>query len=96
MDGELGEKLRQILGDKDAMEKISAIASGLNRPPPVTDTGAPAPAIPAPQSYGGGKTAFIASLRPILREEKRKKLDTLQTALTLAELFGSYKKHRTE
>ena len=90
MDGELGEKLRQILGDKDAMEKISAIASGLNRPPPAT------PAVPAPQSYGGGKTAFIASLRPILREEKRKKLDTLQTALTLAELFGSYKKHRTE
>ncbi len=91
MDGDIGEKLKNILADKDAMEKIASFASGLNKPSPAAETGAP-----ALSPYRDDKTAFLNALRPILREEKRKKLDTLQTALTLAELFGSYKKHRTE
>lgn len=97
MDGDIGEKLKNILADKDAMEKIASFASGLNKPSPDAAPGAAAAVTGPPASpYRDDRTAFIGSLRPLLREEKRKKLDTLQTALTLAELFGSYKKHRTE
>jgi len=89
MDGDLGEKIRQILGDKDAMEKISSIASGLGKPLPG--------ASPAPQALPKSeKAALLAALRPLLREEKRSKIDAMQTALTLAALFENYKKHSTE
>ncbi|MBO4500739.1 MAG: hypothetical protein J5760_00755 [Clostridia bacterium] len=96
MDGDLGEKLRQILGDKDAMEKISAIASGLGAPDAEK---APPPAqsekthIPPVKN---DKAAFLTSLKPLLREEKRKKIDALQTALMLANVFAGYKNRKTE
>ena len=91
MDGDLGEKIRQILGDKDAMEKITSIASGLGKPLTAQNASPAAPVLPKNE-----KAALLAALRPLLREEKRSKIDAMQTALTLAALFESYKKHSTE
>ncbi len=96
MDGDLGEKLRQILGDKDAMEKISAIASGLGAPNAEKATEPSQSEKVSFPPVKNDKTAFLASLKPLLREEKRKKIDALQTALMLANVFAGYKNRKTE
>ncbi len=93
MDGGFGEKLNTILSDTETMEKISRIASGLS-----SDAAEPEKSMPdggkPPEVFPrlSGKAAFISALRPMLREEKRKKLDSLQTALTVAEMFGKSRK----
>ena len=93
MDGGFGEKLNAVLSDPEAMEKITRIASGISQngtqndaQPKNTEN------ISNPMSARSGKAAFISSLRPMLREDKRKKLDSLQTALIIAEMFGDHKK----
>ncbi len=92
MDGDFGGKLRQILGDAEAMEKISAIASGLQNGSAPAEKPRPAEIQPVRDD----RAALLSALRPLLREEKRKKLDALQTALAFATMIGSYKKQKTE
>lgn len=124
MDSGLGDKIREILSDPQAMDKIMQIVSGLttqqSQPqPPNNDyqPSTPASSTPAgavnplsalssltskPQDtlsalspvLGGSdkRLALLNSLRPLLREEKRHKLDSLKTALTLASVIGNIKK----
>ena len=98
MDGDFGAKLRRILGDAEAMEKISAIASGLQKNDPAAQPDAPptAASAPVPAPVRDDRAAFLAALKPLLKEEKQKKIDDLQTALTVAAMIGHYKKHKTE
>ena len=97
MDNSFAEKLNAVLSDPEAMEKITKIASGLSASQATESVQTSLPSakpenIPLLSKQLSGKAAFISSLRPMLREEKRKKLDSLQTALTLAEMFGKTKK----
>lgn len=93
MDGGFGEKLNTILSDAETMEKISRIASGLSEGSAENKNALPDGGKPfAENPLISGKAAFISALRPMLREEKRKKLDSLQTALTVAEMFGKSRK----
>ncbi len=124
MDSGLGDKIREILSDPQAMDKIMQIVSGLttqqNQPQPPNNgyqPSTPASSTPAgavnplsalssltskPQDtlsalspvLGGSdkRLALLNSLRPLLREEKRHKLDSLKTALTLASVIGNIKK----
>ncbi|MGI6716202.1 MAG: hypothetical protein ACOX3X_03265 [Eubacteriales bacterium] len=124
MDSGLGDKIREILSDPQAMDKIMQIVSGLttqqSQPQPPNNgyqTSTPASSTPAgavnplsalssltskPQDtlsalspvLGGSdkRLALLNSLRPLLREEKRHKLDSLKTALTLASVIGNIKK----
>ncbi|MFA6730531.1 MAG: hypothetical protein WCR95_06010 [Eubacteriales bacterium] len=122
MDGGLGDKIREILNDPEAMGKIMQIASGLapskegqgeNMQPggqpgghaggqgggekPVSALGSLAQTISPLGALGGGMTgdrriALLSSLRPLLKEEKRQKLDNIKTAFTIANLLGNYKK----
>ncbi len=99
MDNGFGEKLNAVLSDPEAMEKITRIASGLSSNGENADRTAGMPQLrteSVPQSKQlSGKAAFISSLRPMLREDKRKKLDSLQTALMVAEMFGKNQKRET-
>ncbi len=114
MDGGLGDKIREILNDPEAMGKIMQIASGLapskegqgeNPQPggqgggekPVSALGSLAQTISPLGALGGGMTgdrriALLSSLRPLIKEEKRQKLDNIKTAFTIANLLGNYKK----
>jgi hypothetical protein len=124
MDSGLGDKIREILSDPQAMDKIMQIVSGLttqqSQPQPPNNgyqPSTPASSTPAgavnplsalssltskPQDtlsalspvLGGSdkRLALLNSLRPLLREEKRHKLDSLKTALTLASVIGNIKK----
>ncbi|MDD4125106.1 MAG: hypothetical protein PHW77_05205 [Eubacteriales bacterium] len=126
MDSGLGDKIREILGDPQAMEKIMQIVSGLSPPQgttqtqPGADTSSSVPTSAAPPSLGNissalsaltGKSgldslaalsptaasgdrriALLSTLRPLLREEKRQKLDNLKTAFTIANVLGNFKK----
>ncbi|NLN55528.1 MAG: hypothetical protein GX148_04410 [Clostridiales bacterium] len=124
MDSGLGDKLRDILNDPAAMEKIMQIVSGLSNqqstpafnqnaeytpPPPPPPAGNPSLlsglsgfggksgldslAALAPALGGGDKRlALLSTLRPLLREEKRQKLDNLKTALTIAGIIGNFRK----
>ncbi|MBQ6043458.1 MAG: hypothetical protein IJL41_04885 [Clostridia bacterium] len=96
MESDFGAKLRQILSDAEAMEKISAMASALQSKEQSPAPAPAAPSVPAAQPPRDDRAAFLAALRPLLREEKRHKIDALQNALVFAEILGSYKKHKTE
>ncbi len=128
MDGGLGDKIREILNDPEALAKIAQIASGLSPPQNAAQTFAETPNVQSnPQGgmplggmpqvgmpQGGaasamsalsalsGKTpgnvagdsrfALLSSLRPLLKEDKRKKIDNMKTALTIANILGNFKK----
>lgn len=124
MDSGLGDKIREILSDPQAMDKIMQIVSGLttqqSQPQPPNNgyqPSTPASSTPAgavnplsalssltskPQATlsalspvlgeSDKRLALLNSLRPLLREEKRHKLDSLKTALTLASVIGNIKK----
>ena len=100
MDGDLTEKIRRFLSDPGAAEKIAAVAGTL-----APQAGQPAASPPAPDSppaelprpaaampLSGGHTALIAALRPLIREDKRPKIDALSRAMTVATLFAGLKK----
>ncbi len=96
MENDFASRLRQILGDAEAMEKISAIAAGLQEKEPYSVPAPVSPPVQAPPQIRDDRAAFLAALKPLLREEKRHKIDALQNALAVASLLGGYKKHKTE
>lgn len=91
MDGEMADKLKEILADEQTMAQIMAIASGISSKNSVSEQAEKPKALPVSLPKADSKTAFIQALRPLIREEKRKKLDSLETALLIASLFGKKK-----
>ena len=104
MDGEFGEKLKSILSDPEAMAKITAIASSLGanskseeptqgeEPSTIPD---PAKAIGAmlnPTAGNDPKIQLLTAVKPLLREEKRDRVDSLVRALTIAAMMKGFRK----
>ncbi|MBQ3229868.1 MAG: hypothetical protein IJO64_02565 [Clostridia bacterium] len=100
MDGDFAEKLKNVLSDPEALSKISAIASGLgaggigtakqseevNAESEQTES-APIQSASVLPAIGDRRIALLSSIKPLLREDKRKKIDSLTRALTLAEMM---------
>lgn len=100
MDDNLTEKIRSLLADPQAVERIAAIAGTLGgssgggetqpRPEPAP---APSPSLPAfAPAPKDPRLDLLHALRPLVAEEKRGRLDDLLRIATVASLFGSLKK----
>ncbi len=108
MDSDFSEKLKSLLSDSDAMSKIMSIASGLGlsdtQSKPVQDsqsteresTAPASEALPAVsqafERQSDPRIALLYSLKPLLREEKRERLDALTRALALASVMKNFRK----
>ena len=94
MEESLSEKLQAILADPDAVAKISAIASSLGSAPPapsVPQTPAPTPS--APLHVGKDpRVELLRALRPLVAEQKQKRIDDLVQIATVASLLGNFGK----
>lgn len=104
LDAEFSEKLRQVLSDPDAMSKITAIASGLGKTEAngaqaqseqsrsaLSDTDKPSlPSLSLQSS--DPRLALLASLKPLIREDRRDRVDALTQALTLASVMKNFRK----
>ena len=80
MDSDFLGKVKTLLADPESLERITAIARGLSAPTPAA---APAGAFARPQSRDSRLT-LLEALKPLLREDKRGKIDSLQRAMTMA------------
>lgn len=80
---DMSDKLGEILNNPDAMSKIMELASGLDRPKPQE-----AP-ITLPKS--DERMELLYALRPLLRENRRARLDSLTRAVSMAQVFGKMK-----
>lgn len=99
MADELSEKIKSLLSDPESLKKVTAIASSLgmtdNSTPPPTEASVPAlsiPSLPAFNSGGNRNTALLHAIKPFLRGEKQSKLESLITAMTVAEIISGMKK----
>lgn len=104
MDDDFRSKLQYVLSDPDALSRIAAIAGSLGAekqasppfPPPEAEEPSPPPEAPPqtrlppkpPSPAPDPRIALLNSLKPLLREEKREKIDALTRALAVASLFG--------
>ena len=105
MDSGLSEKIGSLLADPAAVEKIAAVAKTLglqsgdnvgNASEPVrsgqTDTVVSPPAAITGDGVDIRRARLLAALRPMLRQEKRGKLDAMTRAMTVAGLFSGIKR----
>ena len=105
MDSDFAAKLQTLLSNPDAMSKITAIASSMGMgknetdqstsPEPKTEIASEEPTIPvAMPSFGqtDPRIALLNSIKPLLREEKRGRVDSLLNALTVATMLKAFKK----
>ena len=104
MDGDFASKLKTVLSDPEAMAKISAIASGLGATPreqditdniPKTETTlniSPDIAKNNFLSQNDPHLALLSTLKPLVREEKRDKIDSLIKALAVASMMKNFRK----
>ena len=95
MEENFSEKLQALLADPDAVAKISAIASSLGSTAPsvpsVPQTPAPTPSAPA--SVGKDpRLELLRAIRPLVAEQKRKRIDDLVQIATVASLLGNFGK----
>ncbi len=106
MDSDFASKLQSVLSNPDAMSKITAIASSLGNggsagtqneaqpePPQESETRQafnPISQVALPQS--DHRIALLNSIKPLLREEKRGRVDSLLNALTVASMLKAFKK----
>lgn len=108
MDSDFAEKLKNVLADPETLAKISSIASGLGisqsnsvKPLPPEETAASeeqnikntlqALSPPSLQS-GDPRLALLVSLKPLLREDRRDRVDALAQAITLASVMKNFRK----
>ncbi|MBO5914019.1 MAG: hypothetical protein J6Q72_01600 [Clostridia bacterium] len=106
MDGDFQEKLKTLLSDPEALGKITSVASelGLVGAPvenrreseeigrkPTTESGALG-ALSAFTQPNDPRIALLCSLKPLVREEKRSRLDALTQALTIASLMKNFRR----
>jgi hypothetical protein len=104
LDGDFSEKLKSVLSDPEAMAKITAIASGMGKEKPPeepTQTAVNTNAfggldklnlpIPGAQS-SDPRLALLVSLKPLIREDRRDRVDALAQALTLASVMKNFRK----
>lgn len=106
MEGDFSEKLKAVLSDPEALAKITAIASGLGAgTQPSAPKSEPANAaetsgqsslqnemLPMLSGISDPRLALLTSLKPLLREDKRERIDALAKAISLASLMKNFKK----
>lgn len=102
MDEGMMDKVSALLSDPEMSAKIAAIAGSLapggGAPPqnavrPAEEARPVAEARPA-VSQGGidPRIALLSSIKPLLRQEKRQKMDNLVKAMTLVNMLGGLKR----
>ena len=108
MDSDFASKLQNVLSDPEALAKISAIASSLGGNTNSSSESASAPAAapmsepkqiePISLSAKSAvpqidpRIALLSSLKPLLREEKRGRVDSMLNALTVASMLKTFRK----
>ena len=103
LDADFTEKLKNVLSNPDAMSKIASIASGLTKSDPEIPSTAgessasesnPLPNLPLPafSADSDPRIALLSSIKPLLREDKRSKIDSLTRALMLSSMMKSFRK----
>lgn len=95
MDGDLTEKIRTLLSDPEAASKIAAVAQTLgaspSTPPPAEKEAAPVIS-QKPAVQTNRHAQLMSALRAMVREDKRRKIDSMERAMTVATLFAGFRK----
>lgn len=81
---EMSDKLNEILSNPDAMSKIMELVGGLERPKERQDD-------PIPAVRSDERMELLLALRPLLRENRRSRLDSLTRAVSMAQVIGKMK-----
>lgn len=103
MDNDFASKLQNILSDPAALAKISSIASSLGSSNPAADTSAEQTAedvkpaeipnqLPVSLPQSDPRLALLASVKPLLKQEKQGRVDSLMNALTVAAMLKNFRK----
>ncbi len=103
LDDDFSEKLKAVLSDPEAMAKITAIASGMGKEKPTEEAQGTAPLnafsgldklnLPFPSIQNSDpRLALLVSLKPLIREDRRDRVDALAQALTLASVMKNFRK----
>ena len=97
IDSETAKKVMDILSNPEMLNKISALASGISSPmqPPKTES------VPASISqnlqnvyaptHSDSRADLLLALKPLLKENKRNKVDAIVKALTVTAAVSKIK-----
>lgn len=80
---EMSDKLGEILSNPDAMSKIMELANGFERPKQQEQ--------PIALPRNDERIELLYALRPLLRENRRSRLDSLTKAVSMAQVLGKMK-----
>lgn len=83
---QMTDKLNEILKNPDAMSKIMEIASSFGG-----ERSEKTEELPIMRTEKDDRLELLNALRPLLRERKRARLDSLTKAMTMANLLGKMK-----
>lgn len=104
MDSDFSEKLKSVLSDPSALAKISAIAESMGMggqtakaSPAVNETPEPKPEPTFTQSIlpataADPRLTLLETLKPLLKEEKRGRVDSIERALTVMNVMKTLRK----
>lgn len=95
MDGDLTEKIRTLLSDPEAASKIAAVAQTLGAspsPPPPAEKESAQVFSQKPAVQTNRHAQLMSALRAMVREDKRRKIDSMERAMTVATLFAGFRK----
>lgn len=94
MDDATSQKIAELLKDPETLGKIASVVSNLtqnNSQPISAPTISEAPLFPAITRSPNDKTALLNALKPLIRDEKRPKIDKLINALAIAAVVKEFK-----
>ena len=94
MDDATSQKISELLKNPEMLSKITSVISGLTQnnsqvvsTPAISET----PSFHAIARTPNDKTALLNSLKPLIRDDKRHKIDKLINALTIAAVVKEFK-----
>ncbi|MBQ9793376.1 MAG: hypothetical protein IJW34_00400 [Clostridia bacterium] len=93
MDDSFNEKLKAVLADPEALAKITSIAASLGgggEEAPSLPASTPQPAFSPRQTAKDPRLDLLFALRPLVGEDKKKRIDDLMQIATVASLLGSF------
>lgn len=96
MDSDFQSKLQSVLSNPEALAKITDIASSLGgsqRGAEEENGEIPNPSLPLKPNFSTDpRLELLNSLKPLLREDKRSRIDSISKALTVASMMKSFRK----
>ncbi len=96
MDNDFQSKLQSVLSNPEALAKITDIASSLGgNANPSSQESVDTPTSPTPLKNPFStdpRLELLNSLKPLLREDKRNRIDSITKALTVASMMKSFRK----